>query len=156
MPHEHPHVAGEARHSHTIQISLFLFFIIIWILDSFIFRFTAYVYHVPLFLNVLAAIPVFITAAYLMSQSHIVFEGEEPHVVDHGVYAHVRHPMYLGSILLYAAFWVTTLSLLSLIPLLTVILGYNYLATQEEELLEAKFGDEYQDYKNRVRKWIPQ
>ncbi|MFX1510373.1 MAG: methyltransferase family protein [Promethearchaeota archaeon] len=155
MPHEHTHSAGEARRSHTIQLGLCLFFIIVWILDSFIFRFTAYVYYFPFFLNIPTAIPVFIVAAYLMSKSHIVFEGSEPHVVDHGVYAHLRHPMYLGSILLYAAFWITTLSLLTLIPLLAVIIAYNYLASREEELLETKFGDEYLTYKKRVRKWIP-
>ena len=155
MPKKHTHVAGEAQRSHTIQISLFIFFLIIWILDSFIFRFTTYAFIIPFFLNVIFAIPIFIAAAYLMSQSHIVFEGPDPHVVDHSVYAHVRHPMYLGAILLYVGFWVTTLSLVTFIPLLTIFIGYNYLASYEERLLEAKFGDEYRAYKKRVHKWIP-
>ncbi len=149
------HVGGEARRSHTLQIGLFVFFILVWALDSFIFRFTAYVYLIPFFLNVVLAIPIFIVSGYLMSKSHIVFEGSEPHVVDHGVYAHVRHPMYLGSILLYVAFWVTTLSFISLISLLVVIIGYNYLANAEEHILEEKFGDKYLTYKQRVHKWIP-
>jgi len=155
MPHDHSHAAGEAPQNHTIQISLFLFFLIVWILDSFIFRFTAYANVIPYFLNVFVGIVILIVAGYLMSRSHIVFEGRDPHVVDHGLYAHIRHPMYLGSILLYVGFWTTTLSLLSVIPLVTIILGYNYLANTEEHLLEAKFGDQYLDYKNRVPKWIP-
>jgi protein-S-isoprenylcysteine O-methyltransferase Ste14 len=153
MSHSHP--AGEARYNHILQIGLFVFFIIVWILDSFVFRFTAYVYIMPFFFNIILAIPILIAAGYLMSRSHIVFEGSEPQVVDHGVYAYVRHPMYLGSILLYVAFWVITLSLFALIPLLAVIIGYNYLASYEERLLEDKFGDEYLTYKKRVRKWIP-
>ena len=149
------HVGGEARRNHALQIGLFISFILVWILDSFVFRFTAYVYFIPFFLNVVVAIPIFIVSGYLLSKSHIVFEGSEPHVVDHGVYAYVRHPMYLGSILLYVAFWVTTLSLISLIPFLAVIIGYNYLANAEEHILEEKFGEGYRDYKKRVKKWIP-
>jgi protein-S-isoprenylcysteine O-methyltransferase Ste14 len=168
MPHEHTHVAGEAHHSHTIMIGLFIFFIIVWILDSFIFRFTSLLWLIPLgislpigldFLAVLIAIlpgiVIIIFGFYLMQNSHIVFETKEPQVVDHGLYARVRHPMYLGAVLLYVGFWVTTLSLLTLIPLLTVFIGYNYLASYEERLLEAKFGDDYLAYKKRVPKWIP-
>ena len=96
-----------------------------------------------------------IAGIYLNSRSHIVFETPEPKVVDYGVYSRVRHPMYLAAILLYIGFWTTTLSLLTLIPLLAVLIGYNYLASAEEHILTEKFGDEYTDYKKRVSKWIP-
>lgn len=151
----HNHVAGEARRSHQIQIGLFIFFLAVWILDSFLFRITPLVYSVPLFLNVIPGIIVIIAALVLMQKSHIVFDGPEPHVVTTNVYGRVRHPMYLGSILLYFGFWITTLSIITLLPLLSVIIGYNYLANAEERLLEEKFGDEYREYKKRVRKWIP-
>ncbi len=151
----HNHVAGEARRSHQIQIGLFIFFIIIWILDSFLLRITPLVYLVPLYLNVIPGIIIIISALVLMQKSHIIFEGPEPHVVTTSVYSRVRHPMYLGSILLYFGFWITTLSLITLLPLLCVIVGYNYLANAEEQLLEEKFGDEYLEYKKRVGKWIP-
>lgn len=172
MAHEHPNLAGEARRSHTIQISLFIFFIVVWILDSFIIRFTSYLWSIPvniaiiigfsdltyIFSFLIPIIPgllIIIAGMYLTAQSHIVFEVTEPKVVDYGLYDRVRHPMYLGSILLYVGFWITTLSLLTLIPLLIVIIGYNYLATSEEHILEAKFGNEYLEYKKRVPKWIP-
>ncbi|MFX1317849.1 MAG: methyltransferase family protein [Promethearchaeota archaeon] len=172
MPHEHTHLAGEARRSHIIQIGLSIFFILVWILDSFVFRLTSYLWLLPLYivmiigfsnltyilsflLSIIPGLFIIIAGIYLMSRSHIVFEPTEPKVVDYGLYARIRHPMYLGSILLYLGFWITTLSLLTLIPLLTVIIGYNYLATGEEHLLEAKFGNDYLDYKKRVPKWIP-
>ena len=50
---------------------------------------------------------------------------------------------------------ITTLSLITLIPLIAVFIGYNYLANDEEQRLETKFGDEYLAYKKRVGKWIP-
>jgi protein-S-isoprenylcysteine O-methyltransferase Ste14 len=154
MAHNH-HTAGEAPHNHTIQIGLLIFFIIIWILDSFILRFTAYVYIMPFFFNIFLGIPIIIAGIYLNSRSHIVFETPEPKVVDYGVYSRVRHPMYLAAILLYVGFWVTTLSLLTLIPMLATFIGYNYLASAEERLLTDKFGDDYLEYKKKVRKWIP-
>jgi protein-S-isoprenylcysteine O-methyltransferase Ste14 len=155
VPSTHSHVTGEAQRNHTIQIGLFIFFIIVWVLDSFIFRFTTFASLIPFFLNVITGIVIILLAGYLMSKSHIVFERPDPHVVDYSLYAHVRHPMYLGSILLYVGFWLTTLSILSLLPLLCICIGYNYLASAEERMLEAKFGNAYLDYKKRVRKWIP-
>ena len=155
MSHNHHHAAGEAPHNHTIQIGLLIGFMINWILDSFILRFTPYVYIMPFFFNIFLSIPIIIAGIYLMSRSHIVFEADEPTVVDTGLYSRVRHPMYLGTILLYVGFWTATLSLLTLIPLLAVLLGYNYLANAEERLLTEKFGDEYLEYKKRVSKWVP-
>ena len=154
MTHKH-HTAGEAPHNHTIQYGLLISFLIIWILDSFIFRFTAYVYIMPLFFNIFLGIPIIIVGLYLASKAHIVFETPEPKIVETGLYSRVRHPMYLGSILGYMGFWVTTLSLLTLIPLFAVLIGYNYLASVEEQILTEKFGDEYLEYKKKVRKWIP-
>ena len=109
----------------------------------------------PFFFNITLSIPIIITGIYLTSRAHIVFETPEPQVVDTGLYSRVRHPMYLGSILGYVGFWVTTLSLLTLIPLFAILLGYNYLATAEEHILAEKFGDEYLEYKKRVSKWVP-
>lgn len=154
MSHKH-HTAGEAPHSHTIQYGLLVGFLIIWVLDSFIFRFTAYVYTMPFFFNIFIGIPIIVAGIYLTSRSHIVFETSEPQVVDSGLYSHIRHPMYLGSILLYVGFWATTLSLLTLFPLFAALIGYNYLASAEERLLTDKFGDDYLEYKKKVRKWIP-
>ena len=177
MPNEHPHVAGEARRSHAIQIGLFIFFIVVWITDSFFLPFlwifyTSCLWSMPVNLSffiglwpatyllgylilILPGVAIIVLGLFVMSRSHIVFEVKEPKVVDYGLYARVRHPMYLGSILLYVGFWVATASLLTLIPLLAVIVGYNYLASKEEELLIAKFGDQYLNYKKRVPKWLP-
>jgi protein-S-isoprenylcysteine O-methyltransferase Ste14 len=148
-------MAGEHPRGHQLMIGLFVVYIIIWILDSFIFRLTALVYIIPFFVNIIFAIIIVILSLWLASKSDIVFEGSEPRVVDTGPYARVRHPMYLGMVLVHVGIWITTLSLLALVPLIAVFIGYNYLANDEEHRLEAQFGDEYLAYKKRVRKWIP-
>ncbi len=137
------------------MISLFGFLLIVWILDSFIFRFTAFVYYIPFFVNVIIGVLIIVFGFWLMSKSSFVFEGTEPRVVDTGVYARVRHPMYLGMVLVHVGIWFISLSLVTLIPLLMVFFGYNFLASDEERRMEAKFGTEYQEYKKRVGKWIP-
>jgi len=71
-----------------------------------------------------------------------------------GIYAHVRHPLYLGTLLLYLPFTFWTFSLLSLIPWLIAAVAYNKMANHEERVLVGRFGKEYTEYKKRVRKWI--
>ena len=71
-------------------------------------------------------------------------------VVDTGIYAVVRHPLYLGWLLMYVA-----LILLSQ-HWLTVIIGIPGMACvylisrQEDQRLIEKFGDEYKDYMQKV------
>ncbi|MFW9832012.1 MAG: hypothetical protein ACFFD8_09575, partial [Candidatus Thorarchaeota archaeon] len=117
MPHEHPPVAGEHPRGHQIQIIVFIFFFCIWILDSFILRITAFIWSLPFFFtaivelyeilftfsyltSIIPGVVIILLGIFLMQRSHIVFEVKEPKVVDYGIYSHVRHPMYLGAILI--------------------------------------------------------
>jgi protein-S-isoprenylcysteine O-methyltransferase Ste14 len=76
-------------------------------------------------------------------------------IVAAGPYRFTRNPMYLGMALLYVglALWVGSLWPLLLLPvaLWTV---QRFVITREESYLEGKFGDEYRQYKNQVRRWI--
>jgi protein-S-isoprenylcysteine O-methyltransferase Ste14 len=71
-----------------------------------------------------------------------------------GIYGHIRHPLYLGTLLLYLPFALWTFSLISLVPWLVALVAYNKMANYEEQLLAKRYGKEYVDYKRRVRKWI--
>ncbi|HVA55471.1 MAG TPA: isoprenylcysteine carboxylmethyltransferase family protein [Gammaproteobacteria bacterium] len=72
-----------------------------------------------------------------------------------GPYTLSRNPMYLG-----VAMVCVGISLLSnmLWPLLSVpvvmVIMDRIVIREEERYLEAKFGDEYRQYKKRVRRWI--
>jgi len=76
-------------------------------------------------------------------------------LVTTGIYAHVRHPQYLGFLLLTLGinFLWTTFSTLTLWPILALL--YYRLAKEEEKSIEEKFGEEYQDYRNTVPMFIP-
>ena len=56
--------------------------------------------------------------------------------------------VYLGIALLSQALWV-----LLPLPLVLVIIDRGVIA-REERYLERKFGQEYLDYKGRVRRWV--
>jgi protein-S-isoprenylcysteine O-methyltransferase Ste14 len=76
-------------------------------------------------------------------------------LVTSGIYRFTRNPMYVGMAAFYvgialAAGWIWALFLLPL-----VILAIDRLViAREEPYLERKFGQEYADYKSRVRRWI--
>ncbi len=80
---------------------------------------------------------------------------EDHQLITHGVYRYVRHPIYLGVLIVAAGFTVLAGSLrgfLIMALLLPILLVRIRL---EERLLLAAFGEQYQRYQNRTRKLIP-
>lgn len=76
-------------------------------------------------------------------------------IIDSGLYAHSRNPMYLGMALLYAGGAILLRSpgaLALLVPAVAVI--QTQVIAREERYLEAKFGETYRAYKARVRRWL--
>lgn len=77
-------------------------------------------------------------------------------LVQGGVFAHCRNPLYLGNILLASGFLVILGhgGLLAIgIPL--VLLIYSAIVAAEEDYLARQFGDQYRDYQERVNRWLP-
>ncbi len=72
-----------------------------------------------------------------------------------GVYARLRHPQYVGFIIILTGFLLQwpTLVTLAMYPVLVVM--YVRLARREEREALARFGDAYADYMRRVPGWIP-
>ncbi|MCF8882056.1 isoprenylcysteine carboxylmethyltransferase family protein [Erythrobacter sp. SN021] len=72
-----------------------------------------------------------------------------------GPYARIRHPQYVGFVLIMLGFLVQwpTLLTLAMFPILVVM--YWRLALREEREVAADFGEEYRQYRNRVPRFIP-
>lgn len=77
-------------------------------------------------------------------------------VVDTGPYARIRHPAYLGVMLLWVGFGVLSgnLIIVFLFPVLFVVV-YLYRISVEEKMLVEELGDDYIQYQRRTRKLIP-
>ena len=71
-----------------------------------------------------------------------------------GILSHVRHPMYLGVLLIYLGFIFLSISLVSVLVWIIIIIIYDRLATFEEKELERLFAEQFLEYKNKVPKWI--
>ena len=76
-------------------------------------------------------------------------------IVISGFYQYSRNPMYLGmlSILLGIALLLGSLSPLLGLPLFMLLITTQQIIP-EEMILTNKFGQEYLDYKHRVRRWL--
>jgi len=76
-------------------------------------------------------------------------------LVKSGIYEYTRNPMYLGLLLMLfsiALFLKNFISFL-IIPLFILFITKNQILP-EEEALENIFGEEYKNYKKKVRRWI--
>ena len=76
-------------------------------------------------------------------------------IVAHGLYRFSRNPMYIGLALctLGVAILVNSAWILLAVPVGLILIDRT-VVTREERYLERKFGDEYLNYKRRVRRWI--
>lgn len=85
-----------------------------------------------------------------------VYTFEEPdELVTDGLYSKSRNPMYLGLVLagFGAAFVSGTLAAAILTAIFALVVRYWYVA-HEERAMRQKFGDQYEAYCHRVRRWF--
>lgn len=76
-------------------------------------------------------------------------------LVTTGLYSHIRHPQYLGFLLITLGMlleWPTIFTLL-LWPVLTVV--YYRLAKDEDKEIEEQFGEQFREYKRSVPAFLP-
>ncbi len=72
-----------------------------------------------------------------------------------GTYGRVRHPQYLGLILIMVGFLLQwpTFATLAMFPALVLV--YRRLAIREEREVRAQFGNRYDDYATRTPRFLP-
>ena len=108
-------------------------------------------------LLIAAAGPIVISALGAFSRAKTTFDVRKPTsaIVTKGPYRFSRNPSYVSLTLLYGgiaclvnSLWV----LLMVVPAVTVM--HFGVIKREERYLEAKFGDEYREYKTTVRRWV--
>lgn len=82
-------------------------------------------------------------------------QGMPDHLVTDGVYAWSRNPMYGGHLV-----FLTGLALLTRSPVAITLLGavgpwYGGRVAADERRLSAAFGSDYDAYRDRVPRWLP-
>lgn len=76
-------------------------------------------------------------------------------LIKHGIYKHIRHPAYLGSLLLSPGVPLIFSSLYGFLLILGIIPCFLYRIRIEESMLIEKFGNEYWEYMKETKKIIP-
>jgi len=82
--------------------------------------------------------------------------GTEQKLKTDGMYKIIRHPSYLGLLLIMIGFSISMNSLISvLLVTIPMFLAINYRIIVEEKLLTEGFGDVYNNYKTKTKRLIP-
>src|SRR6478735_1522851 len=77
-------------------------------------------------------------------------------LVNYGVFAWVRNPLYVGNFLIWMGFVVISGVMWFLpVAILLFAVEYTLIVAYEEGVLESIFGQEYLDYKKSTPRWFP-
>ncbi len=80
---------------------------------------------------------------------------EDHQLITHGIYSHVRHPVYTGVILSALAIPIYTTSLPGFLIALLGIPLFNYRIANEEKMLTQEYGHQYTEYIKTTPKLLP-
>lgn len=72
-----------------------------------------------------------------------------------GPYARMRHPQYVGFVIIMFGFLLQWPTLLTLIMFPILVLTYSFLAVSEEKDAVARFGEAYRSYMSSTPRFIP-
>jgi protein-S-isoprenylcysteine O-methyltransferase Ste14 len=154
-----PDLAGEHPFGDTLQLIMLIIFTAAIAVDYFFFQTyqilegkISFMVRLPIGLVLIA-----FGGWLALYGIQIVFRDlrPEPIMITKGMFSKVRHPIYLGAMLVYLGVLCLTLSFLGAVVFLFVLLVYQWLAKHEEKLMLDIFGDTYRDYIQRVPMWVP-
>jgi len=100
---------------------------------------------------------VFIVSVLMMRDSWRagVAENDKTELVTDGIYQYSRNPAFLGFDLVYIGILLMFYNtVLFEITLLVILLLHMQIVNVEEDFLIATFGQEYVDYKKKVRRYL--
>jgi protein-S-isoprenylcysteine O-methyltransferase Ste14 len=81
---------------------------------------------------------------------------ENHELIETGLYKIIRHPGYLGQLIIFAGIATSLSNWLSiLLMIISALLGYIYRIKTEERFMIEQMGQKYIDYQNRTKKLIP-
>ncbi len=96
-------------------------------------------------------------AIWTMRAAETTMRPDKPvsNLIQEGPFRYTRNPLYLSDAMMYAGIAVLRKSLwaIVLLPLAMFVIQREVMG-REERYLERTFGEEYLDYKARVRRWI--
>ncbi len=88
--------------------------------------------------------------------TYSVAKVENHKIIDTGLYSFIRHPGYLGQLIIFVGISISISNWLSIVlMMIPVTVGYLYRIKVEEKFMTDQFGEDYQKYQERTKKIIP-
>jgi protein-S-isoprenylcysteine O-methyltransferase Ste14 len=88
--------------------------------------------------------------------TYSVAKVEDHKLVETGLYKYVRHPGYLGQLIIFLGISTSISNWLSiLVMMIPVTLGYLYRIKVEERFMLEQLGEDYSNYQERTKRIIP-
>ena len=75
-------------------------------------------------------------------------------LISHGIYKHIRHPIYTGIIIALFAYTFYSFSVFRLIVTLALVIVFYFKTKLEERLLRERY-EKYRDYMRRTGRFFP-
>jgi protein-S-isoprenylcysteine O-methyltransferase Ste14 len=88
--------------------------------------------------------------------TYTVTKIENHELIENGLYKYIRHPGYLGQLIIFLGISLTISNWLSVIGMIVpVFLGYFYRINVEERFMIKQMGEKYINYQNHTKRLIP-
>jgi protein-S-isoprenylcysteine O-methyltransferase len=88
--------------------------------------------------------------------TYTVTKIENHELIEKGLYKSIRHPGYLGQLIIFTGISTLLSNWLSIVlMIIPVLLGYIYRIRVEEKFMIEQMGEKYLDYQNRTKRLIP-
>jgi protein-S-isoprenylcysteine O-methyltransferase Ste14 len=88
--------------------------------------------------------------------TYTVTKVEDHELIEKGLYKYIRHPGYLGQLIIFLGISVSLSNWLSvLLMIIPVLSGYIYRIIIEEKFMAEQLGQKYIDYQKRTKRLIP-
>jgi protein-S-isoprenylcysteine O-methyltransferase Ste14 len=88
--------------------------------------------------------------------TYSVSKVENQKLIETGLYKSIRHPGYLGQIIIFLGISIAMSNWLSvLLMMIPILTGYFYRIQIEERFMTDQMGADYIDYKNRTKRLLP-
>jgi len=88
--------------------------------------------------------------------TYSVAKVENHKIIETGLYKFIRHPGYLGQLIIFIGISTSISNWLSiLVMMIPVTLGYLYRIKVEERFMIEQLGEDYLNYQKRTKRLIP-
>lgn len=136
-------------------------FCLVWLINKYLYfaKFTFIGQRAVTLILIIAGIAIALIAIYTMYKAKTTIDPVVPNqassLVSTSIFRISRNPMYLALLLILIAWIVWKGSLMAMfLPVTFVWYMTHFQIRAEEKALEGNFGEQYREYRLKVRRWI--